>query len=142
MLGQARIAVAVLEAREHLVSVQKQDEPHALANPEPAPARLLTAAEVAERLGFKPGYVYELARAGKIKSRQEGKYIRFTEAAVSEYISGVDTRISNVLILNHDTRRTQKKQARLGAVTSGASRAARRAYDDGQPLGARVREDT
>lgn len=105
----------------------------------------MTAAEVAERLGFKPGYVYELARAGRIKSLRQGKYIRFTEAALSKYITGngaVDTHISNVLTSSHDTRRTQKKQARLRAVTNGTSQASRRAYDDGLKMGARVRGDT
>ncbi len=84
LLGQARIAVAVLEARLLVASTERRDEPGPTNQ---APARLMTAAEVSKRLGFKEGYVYELARAGKIGSRRQGKYVRFTEAALSEFIA-------------------------------------------------------
>ena len=52
----------------------------------PAPTQWLTPQEVAKRLGVKPSLVYELARAGKLKSCKLGKYRRFNEAAVQAYI--------------------------------------------------------
>ena len=90
LLGQAHIAIAALEARLLVASVERKDPPTA----DHEPARLMTAGEVAQRLGFKPGYVYELARAGKIKSLRQGKYIRFSEAALSEYIAGNGRRLT------------------------------------------------
>ena len=50
------------------------------------PIQWLTPQEVAKRLGVKPSLVYELARAGKLKSCKLGKYRRFNEAAVQAYI--------------------------------------------------------
>jgi excisionase family DNA binding protein len=84
LLGRAHVAIAALEARLLVVSIEQKEPPTADHH---EPSRLMTAGEVAQRLSFTPGYVYELARAGKIKSLQQGKYIRFTEAALSEYIA-------------------------------------------------------
>ena len=52
-------------------------------------ARLLTAAEVAERLGFTERYVWKLGREGvlprvKLPGR---KYVRFAERDVEQFIS-------------------------------------------------------
>ena len=90
LLGQAHVAIAALGARLLVASVERNE-------PRPAdhePARLMTAAEVSVRLGFKRGYIYELARAGKIKALRQGKYTRFTEAALLEYIAGNDAAAS------------------------------------------------
>lgn len=144
LLGLARIATSALEARLLVASIQGQKPTS--TNPETLPARLMTAAEVAERLGFKPGYVYELARAGKIKSRKQGKYVRFTEAALSEYVanndSSVDTMLSNVLSVVREPQTVQKRSPRDRFHTDGTGTPLGRARDDGQPVGARIREDS
>jgi excisionase family DNA binding protein len=142
-----------LAARLVAASVERDE-------PRPAdrePARLMTAAEVSERLGFKKGYVYELARAGKIKSLRQGKYTRFTEAALSEYIAGngaaaalginnmlssrVDTGKQPAYGVIHEPRRVQKRSQHNRPHANGAGAPPGRASDDRQSLGARIRVD-
>jgi excisionase family DNA binding protein len=48
--------------------------------------RLLTANQVAERLGVKPGWVWAQARAGRIPHVQLGRYRRFREEALEDWI--------------------------------------------------------
>jgi excisionase family DNA binding protein len=132
LLGPGYIAVAALEARRLVLSVGLKE--HATAKREPA-SRLMTATEVAERLGFKLAYIYELARGGKIRSLQEGKYIRFTEAALSEYIatndSSVDFKLSDMLSVTRDTRTVQRRPRRSRPHANGNGAAPGRASDDG-----------
>ena len=52
----------------------------------PTSTQLLTPEVAAKRLGVNVSYVYELARAKKLKSCKLGKYRRFDEAAVQAYI--------------------------------------------------------
>ena len=47
--------------------------------------RLLSMQEVAERLGVKESYGYELARQGKLRSVKMGKYVRVPESALVAY---------------------------------------------------------
>jgi excisionase family DNA binding protein len=59
-----------------------------------APSRLLTAAEVAARLGYTERYVWKLGREGvlprvKLPGR---KYVRFAEADVEHFIHGARSR--------------------------------------------------
>jgi excisionase family DNA binding protein len=130
LLGLAHVAVAALEARLLVLSVEREA---------PAPVdrespRLMKAEEVAERLGFKLAYVYELARAGKIKSLQEGKYIRFTEIALSEYIASnagaVDSRVSLMLSIKHDSQTVQRCARRPRPHANGNGAAPGRASDN------------
>jgi excisionase family DNA binding protein len=46
--------------------------------------RLLTADEIAERLGMKTEWVWAQARAGRIPHVRLGRYRRFRESAVEE----------------------------------------------------------
>jgi excisionase family DNA binding protein len=132
LLGPGYIAVAALEARRLVLSVEMKE--HAPAGHEPAP-RLMTAAEVSERLGFKLAYVYELARAGKIRSLQEGKYIRFTEAALLEYIAGnagaVDSKLSQMLSIKRDSRTVQRRPRRHRPHANRNGETPGRTSDDG-----------
>lgn len=154
LLGQAHIAIAALEARLLAASVER-DEPRPADH---EPARLMKAGEVSVRLGFKVGYVYELARAGKIKSLRQGKYVRFTETAVLEYIagngssarpgasnmlsSGVDMGKQPAYGVVHEPRGVQKRPHRDRPDTNGTGAPSGRASADGQPMGARVRVDS
>ncbi len=47
----------------------------------------LTVEDVAVILNVKPSFVYEMARQKKLKSYKVGKYIRFKEAAVNDYVA-------------------------------------------------------
>jgi excisionase family DNA binding protein len=48
--------------------------------------RLLTADELAERLGTKTDWVWAQARAGRIPDVRLGRYRRFRESAVEEWL--------------------------------------------------------
>lgn len=47
----------------------------------------LTVEQVATRLNVQKSFVYETARQGRLKKIQLGKYIRFTEEAVRNYMN-------------------------------------------------------
>jgi excisionase family DNA binding protein len=49
--------------------------------------RLLTAVEVAERLGVRPSWVYAEARAGRIPHLRLGRYTRFRQDSVEAWAS-------------------------------------------------------
>jgi excisionase family DNA binding protein len=52
--------------------------------------RLLTAEEIAERLGMKTEWVWAQARAGRIPHVRLGRYRRFREAAVEEWLRDLE----------------------------------------------------
>jgi excisionase family DNA binding protein len=52
--------------------------------------RLLTAEEVADRLGMRTDWVWAQARAGRIPHVRLGRYRRFRESALEAWISGLE----------------------------------------------------
>ena len=52
--------------------------------------RLLTAEEVAERLGMRTDWVWAQAPAGRIPHVRVGRYGRFRESALEAWISGLE----------------------------------------------------
>lgn len=54
--------------------------------------KLLTANEVAERLGVTPGWVWAQARAGRIPHVQLGRYRRFREEALDAWLQDLEGR--------------------------------------------------
>jgi excisionase family DNA binding protein len=52
--------------------------------------RLLTAEEVAERLGMRTDWVWAQARAGRIPHIRLGRYRRFRESAVESWLRGLE----------------------------------------------------
>jgi len=52
--------------------------------------RLLTAGEVAERLGVRTDWVSAQARAGRIPHVRLGRYRRFRESALEAWLSGLE----------------------------------------------------
>ena len=52
--------------------------------------RLLTAEEIAERLGVKTQWVWAQARAGHIPHVRLGRYRRFRESAIEEWLSSLE----------------------------------------------------
>jgi excisionase family DNA binding protein len=53
--------------------------------------RLLTADELAQRLGMKTEWVWAQARAGRIPHVRLGRYRRFRESAVEEWLRDLET---------------------------------------------------
>ena len=53
--------------------------------------KLLTADELAERLGMKTEWVWAQARAGRIPHVRLGRYLRFRESAVEEWLRELET---------------------------------------------------
>jgi excisionase family DNA binding protein len=53
--------------------------------------RLLTADELAELLGMKTEWVWAQARAGRIPHVRLGRYRRFRESAVEEWLRELET---------------------------------------------------
>jgi excisionase family DNA binding protein len=53
--------------------------------------RLLTAEEIAERLGMKTDWVWAQARAGWIPHVRLGRYRRFRESAVEAWLTELET---------------------------------------------------
>ena len=56
-----------------------------------SPLKLMTAITVGELFGVTPAYVLKLARQGVLPSRKIGKFIRFTEEDVSQFIRSLPT---------------------------------------------------
>lgn len=52
--------------------------------------RLLTAEEVAERLGMRTDWVWAQARAGRIPHVRLGRYRRFRESALEAWVRGLE----------------------------------------------------
>jgi excisionase family DNA binding protein len=52
--------------------------------------RLLTAEEIAERLGMKTQWVWAEARAGRIPHVRLGRYRRFRESAVEAWLRNLE----------------------------------------------------
>jgi excisionase family DNA binding protein len=52
--------------------------------------RLLTAEEIAERLGMKTQWVWAQARAGRIPHVRLGRYRRFRESAVEAWLPSLE----------------------------------------------------
>jgi excisionase family DNA binding protein len=52
--------------------------------------RLLTAEEIAERLGMKTQWVWAQARAGQIPHIRLGRYCRFRESAIEAWLQELE----------------------------------------------------
>jgi excisionase family DNA binding protein len=52
--------------------------------------RLLTAEEVAQRLGVRTDWVWAQARAGRIPHVRPGRYRRFRESALEAWVCGLE----------------------------------------------------
>jgi excisionase family DNA binding protein len=71
-------------ARDAIVSLVSDRE-------RPTVDRLLTADELAERLGMKTEWVWAQARAGRIPHVRLGRYRRFRESAVEAWLRDLET---------------------------------------------------
>jgi excisionase family DNA binding protein len=53
-------------------------------------SRLLTAAEVAERLCVTPGWVYAATRANRLPHVRLGRYVRFRADAIDRWLADLE----------------------------------------------------
>lgn len=53
-------------------------------------ARLLTAAEVADRLSVTPGWVYAATRANRLPHVRLGRYVRFRADAIDRWLAELE----------------------------------------------------
>lgn len=53
--------------------------------------KLLTAEEIAERLGMRTDWVWAQARAGRIPHVRLGRYRRFRESAIEAWVTDLET---------------------------------------------------
>ncbi len=95
-----RRAAQYLKTGLHAISLNDHQHPFsniwpaAVAGTEPAAVamdRLLTADELAKRLGMKTEWVWAQARAGRIPHVRLGRYRRFRESAVEAWLQGLET---------------------------------------------------
>ena len=73
--------IVALDAIVKIVSYQER----------PKVEKLLTADELAERLGMKTEWVWAQARAGRIPHVRLGRYRRFRESAVEAWLHDLET---------------------------------------------------
>jgi len=56
-------------------------------NPDtPNPKKLLTADDIAEMLGMSKDWIYEQVRANRIPHVRLGRYVRFRQEAIEEWL--------------------------------------------------------
>jgi excisionase family DNA binding protein len=60
------------------------------AHADPNRTRLLTAAEVAERLRVTTGWVYAATRANRLPHVRLGRYVRFRADAIERWLADVE----------------------------------------------------
>ena len=70
--------------------------------------RLLTADEVAERLGVTRDWVWAQARAGRIPHVQLGRYRRFREDALEAWLDGLERRASAPVCMSDSEARAAR----------------------------------
>jgi len=103
-------------------------------------AKLLTVPEVADILGFAPGYTYELVRRGEIRAVHYGKYWRLTPDALEDFIprsEGVgshDRSLNEMLSRLGDRRSAQASAKSVRNRQARPSEATRRLSDHGESL--------
>ncbi len=69
--------------------------------------RLLTADEIAERLGVNTQWVWAQARAGRIPHVQLGRYRRFRESAIEAWLCDLESKSASITTSTPSaTRRT------------------------------------
>jgi excisionase family DNA binding protein len=62
----------------------------ALADGDRGRTRLLTAAEVADRLSVTPGWVYAATRANRLPHVRLGRYVRFRADAIERWLADLE----------------------------------------------------
>jgi excisionase family DNA binding protein len=73
--------------------------------------RLLTAEEIAERLGMRTDWVWAQARAGRIPHVRLGRYRRFRESAIEAWVSELETGGTTATLGTADRPLTLRRRA-------------------------------
>lgn len=103
--------------------------------------RLLTVSEVADLLRVPKGYVYELARSGKLPTVRLGKYVRIGPSALRQWLAeheqkGLDKVLSVTLNSNHDWLRGAPNPKATRTHAGSIRQARRRSLRHREPVGA------
>ena len=77
----ARRVVAALPSEENAGAAARE------AAPGPGAGGLMTAGEIAARLGVKPGWIYRQSRAGRIPTVRLGRYYRYRLDAIEAWLA-------------------------------------------------------
>jgi excisionase family DNA binding protein len=77
----ARRVVAALPSDENAGAPARE------AAPGPPAGGLMTAGEIAARLGVKPGWIYRQSRAGRIPTVKLGRYYRYRLDAIEAWLA-------------------------------------------------------
>lgn len=106
-----------------------------------APDKLLTAQEVAARLGYAVSHVYEMLRRGDLPAVRDRKFVRVRQSELSAFIASHERRgplpkvVSNMLSSRHDRKRPETPSAAARHDAGSARGAHRRASRNGQQVG-------
>ena len=82
--------LAEIVARRIVAALPSDQRPGAAARDEtqgPNAAGLMTAGEIAARLGVKPGWIYRQSRAGRIPTVKLGRYYRYRLDAIEAWLA-------------------------------------------------------
>jgi excisionase family DNA binding protein len=79
--------LAEIVARRVVAALPSEDGEEVRSNPDPAAGALMTAGEIAERLGVKPGWIYRQSRAGRIPTLKLGRYYRYRLKAIETWLA-------------------------------------------------------
>ncbi len=88
-LSEREIAELADIVARRVVAALPSDEKTELADRtvEAAAGGLLTAGEIAARLGVKPGWIYRQSRAGRIPTVKLGRYYRYRLEAIETWLA-------------------------------------------------------
>jgi excisionase family DNA binding protein len=94
--------------------------------PSPEADRLLAVPEVADRLGYRPTYVYELLKRGELPCVRDKKFVRVRRSALDTYIASHEQRgplplkVSDMLHSRRDRQghESQTQTARTNPIST------------------------
>lgn len=103
---------------------------------------LLTAREVAERLGVRPSAVYELARTGGLPTVKVGKYVRISPVALRQWLAEREAKPLSIPQLSRQDSRYEGHGAPAPSAAARANagrvrRGTRNPLEHSGPIGAR-----
>jgi excisionase family DNA binding protein len=115
--------------------------------PGPEPSRqqaevdpLLTVAQAAALLGYRPSYLYEMLRHGDLPAIRDRKFVRVRQSAISEYIAHHERRgplpltPSHMLTSSHNRRFNEAQAQPARTQPSRARRRTRVSSDNGREV--------
>ena len=145
-------AIAVLDRNDLVALMLAIAARMAERRSEPVPPtgadQLLTVPQVAELLGYRPSYVYEMLKRGDLACVRDRKFVRVRKSALDAYIASREMRgplplkVSNVLSSRHDRSGSGKASQTAGVHPNRTREANRGARDNDLEVGNERGEDS